>query len=274
MMRLSRLAEQDPLWIMLSPPGAMMLAAELGYRGRPLVASGVWRMRPATTIARDPQLDARALALLLAFSFGASAAQRYDARRQLVIEDAIPLRALYSRSTLLAQPQRGAVPRFAAAMMWTYAPDSGLLHRDVDSPPTSTRPRRSPSRSSARSWDLVRTLAQHQPPAQGADDMLKLLIDASSVNSKRVQAYISHVPDPIIWLLLGTAVGSLATVGYSGGLAGHRGIVARVLFSLVVCGTTFIILELDRPARGVLRVDQGPMIQLRQLIDQDSGAST
>ncbi len=271
MIRLSWLSEQDPLWIMLILMAAMMLAAELGYR------VGRWWHPRSENAARDHFGAIRnsmlgLLALLLAFSFGASA-QRYDVRRQLVIEDAIPLRALYLRSTLLAQPQRAQFLGLLRQYVDLRA-DSSLLHRDVT--PADVDLAEVLSQSLFRQmWDLVRTLAQHEPPAQGADEMLKLLIDASSVNSKRVQAYISHVPDPIIWLLLGTAVGSLATVGYSGGLAGHRGIVARVLFSLVVCGTTFIDLELDRPARGALAsIKKFDDSVKDSSSDQTSGAST
>jgi hypothetical protein len=123
-----------------------------------------------------------------------------------------------------------------------------------------------------QTWQLVRAMAQQEPPVKGTDEMLRLLIDVSSVHDKRVQAFQARVPDPIIWLLLGNAVIGTAAIGASGGLKKHRGISTIILYSLVVCATIFVVLEMDRPGRGVLRPDEGPMIRLKQLVNLDREA--
>ena len=267
-MRLSWLCEQDASWIMLILAVAMILAAEFGYR------AGLWRQPRSEGAARDHFGAIRnsllgLLTLLLAFSFGMSA-QRYETRRQLVIEDATPLRGLYLRSTLLPDSQRGQFKKLLRQYVDQRA-DPNLIHRDVSADEVAQAVARSESLQ-GQMWELVRAMAQQDPPAKVADEMLKLLIESSTVNSKRVQAFVTRVPDPIVWLLLGTAVTCMAAVGFSGGLSKHRGILATVLFSLAVCVTIFVILELDRPAKGILRADQGPMIQLKQLVDRDSEA--
>ena len=267
-MRLSWLCEQDASWITLILMVAMMVAAEVGY------LAGRWWHPRSEAAAKDHFGAVRnsllgLLALLLAFSFAMSS-QRYETRRQLVMEDAIPLRALYLRSSLLPDPQRGQFKKLLRQYVDTRA-DNTLIQRDLTADDVAHAAARSVA-IHGQMWELVREMAQHEPPTKGADEMLKLLIEASTVHSKRVQAYVSRVPYPVIWLLLGTAVTSLGAVGYSGGLGKHRGMLARILFSLVVCGTVFVVLEMDRPARGVLRVDQGPMIQLKLLVDRDPEA--
>jgi hypothetical protein len=269
-MRLSWLCEQDASWITLILVVAMMVAAEVGY------LAGRWWHPRSEDGAKDHFAAVRnsllgLLALLLAFSFGMSA-QRYETRRQLVTEDATPLRALYLRSSLLPDPQRGQFKKLLRQYLDTRADNALIIRRDLTAEEVAQAAARSETIHS-QMWELVRAMDQREPPAKGADEMLKLLIDVSTVHSKRVQAYVSRVPDPIIWLLLGTAVTALGAIGFSGGLTKHRGMLARILFTLVVCGTVFVVVEMDRPGRGVLRVDQGPMIQLKQLVDQDPESS-
>ncbi len=267
-MRLSWLCEQDALWIVLILAAGMMLAAELAY------LAGRWWRPTAEAAAKDHFGAIRnsllgLLALLLAFSFGMSA-QRYETRRQLVVEDATPLHALYLRSSLLPDPQRSQFKKLLREYL-DFRGDETLIHRDVTSKEIAEAAAHSES-IHARMWESAKSMAQQDPPSKQAEEMIKLLIESSTVHGKRVQAYVSRVPDPIVWLLLGSAVISMAAVGFSGGINRHRGMLARILFSLVVCGTVFVVLEMDRPGRGVLRVDQGPMIRLKLLVDRDPEA--
>jgi hypothetical protein len=174
------------------------------------------------------------------------------------------------RSSLLSEPQRSQFKRLLRQYVDVRADDE-LIQRSLTPQEVAGVSARAEG-IHARMWDFIKSMAHEDSSLKQPEEMLKLLIESSTVHSKRVQAYASRVPDPIIWLLLGTAVVSMVTLGFSGGLNEHRGMLARILFSLVVCGTIFVVLELDRPARGVLRVDQGPMIRLRQLVDQDPEA--
>ena len=267
-MRLSWLCEQDPLWIVLILAAGMMLAAELGYR------AGRWWHPKAEEPARDHFGAIRSsllglLALLLAFSFGMSA-QRYEMRRELVVQDTTPLQALYLRSSLLPDPQRGQFKRLLREYVDVRA-DDRLLERDLTSQEVAEAAARSEGLH-AKMWQSVKSMAQQDPPLEQADEMLTLLIQSSTTHSRRVQAYLSRVPDAIVWLLLGTAVVAMVAVGFSGGLHKHRGMLARLLLCLVVCGTVFVVLEMDRPGRGVLKVDQGPMVRLKHLVDRDAEA--
>ncbi len=99
--------------------------------------------------------------------------------------------------------------------------------------------------------------------------MLKGLIDASSIHRERLRAYESRVPDPVIWLLLFGALTAMSAVGLAGGLGNHRGMPARVIVSLLLCATIYVILDLDRPNRGLIRVSQTPMIHLQRVFDRD-----
>mgnify|MGYP001823731136 FL=1 len=62
-----------------------------------------------------------------------------------------------------------------------------------------------------------------------------------------------------LWVV--TALGML-TVGYQSALAGSRRTWAMVPLVLAFCVVLCVALDLDRPQRGILRVDQGPMMRL------------
>jgi hypothetical protein len=66
------------------------------------------------------------------------------------------------------------------------------------------------------------------------------------------------------------AATAMATVGISAGRCNHRSTLARVLLGILVCGTIYIVLDLDRPLHGLTRVDQGPMLRVKQVLEQDA----
>ena len=49
----------------------------------------------------------------------------------------------------------------------------------------------------------------------------------------------------------------------SAGAARHRNLFVTVAFALLVTMVIFTILDLDRPRRGVIQVDQAPMLDLQ-----------
>lgn len=81
-----------------------------------------------------------------------------------------------------------------------------------------------------------------------------------------------HVPELVLGLLYITFVISGALVGYTKGLAGRRtSFVTHIMVWLIVV-MVFIILDLDRPYRGVIRVSQQSLIDLQTAIRDDGAA--
>jgi hypothetical protein len=50
--------------------------------------------------------------------------------------------------------------------------------------------------------------------------------------------------------------------GFLGGLGNHRGLPARIAVSLMLCGTIYVTLDLDKPHQGLIKVSQSPMLHL------------
>jgi hypothetical protein len=58
-------------------------------------------------------------------------------------------------------------------------------------------------------------------------------------------------------------------MGYSAGLSGKRVIAPIVLVSFLITLIVFIIVDLDRPKRGLIQVNQSGMTELLQSVNDD-----
>ncbi len=80
----------------------------------------------------------------------------------------------------------------------------------------------------------------------------------------RDAALSRHVPETVLFLLYGTFLMSGCVVGFTAGLSGHRtSFVTYIMTGLIVI-LVFIIVDLDRPRRGLIQVDQHQLIALRE----------
>ena len=52
-------------------------------------------------------------------------------------------------------------------------------------------------------------------------------------------------------------------MGYSGGLSGSRVLMPTLMVSFLISLIVFLIIDLDRPKRGIIQVDQTPIVMLK-----------
>jgi hypothetical protein len=76
------------------------------------------------------------------------------------------------------------------------------------------------------------------------------------------------VPEVIMFLLFGTFLMTSVVLGYAAGVAGHRpSSVSYLLVGLIVV-LTFVIIDLDRPRRGLIKVDLTSLSDVKTMIDK------
>jgi hypothetical protein len=261
----SWLYHQNPLWIVAALVVVMTIAAEFGFRL-------CRRWHPRSDDARRGHLRSilgsllGLLALLLSFTFVMSA-NRYEARRQLVLSDANSLEGLYLLSSLLPEESR--------------KPFKQSLRKYVDLRSQVAHFRHDPSTQEiaalsaevevlhSQMWKAAQESAAANPPAKFAEPILKGLIDALSIHRARMFGWESRVPDSIICLLLLGCVAGMSAIGLSGGLGNHRGLPARVIVTVLLCATIYVVLDLDRPHEGLIHINQSPMLHLQSILDGD-----
>lgn len=103
-----------------------------------------------------------------------------------------------------------------------------------------------------------------EPKAIRLSMLASALNDMIDVSADRKEARQNRVPELVLWMLLVTAAVSGALGGYAFGAAGHRSLLATLGFAVMVSMVVFTVLDLDRPRRGLIRVDYSGMTELRQ----------
>jgi hypothetical protein len=198
------------------------------------------------------------LALLLGFSFQMAMA-RWDLRKHATIDEANAIGTTYLRSSLLPEPQRTAI----RAQLVDYV--DARLSRDVMSPSAEARTSSATQAQviQARIWELAvaAAFADPRPTTSGLFvQSLNAMIDA---NGTRVALIEDHVPESILWLLLGIAIASMGLAGYTSGVARRGRLVAGLLVVLLVSSVIALVVDLDRPSLGLIRVSDANLRALR-----------
>jgi len=254
-----------PLWgLLLLVAVVLWLAMEGGYR------IGQWRHLQAPD-ERDQPVGAMVasilglLALVLGFTFSL-AASRFEARRQVVLDEANAVGTTYLRSRLLPEPQRAETSRLLREYIQVRI--RGVQEGDPD--------------AAIKESERIHELLWTQAAAVGAQDrgsimtglFVQSLNELIDLHAKRVLVGLRSRLPLIIWAgLYGLAMLGMAAVGYQSGLAATRRSPAMlglvVAFSLVL----YLIADLDRGQEGLLRVSQQAMIDVQRSMQPVAASS-
>lgn len=204
------------------------------------------------------------LALLLGFTFSL-ALERHDDRSRALGAEANALGTLWLRSGLLPESLRADTqPRLAAYIRQRI---------ETTSLPQSEHARHAElaRREAAMQADLWRLAAASAAPQSGLDPEFAALYveamnDAIDAHGVHEAASARHVP-PVVLLLLLLSFGLAGSVvGYASGVHGHRGLVSNTLMLGLITVLVYLIVDLDRPRRGLIMVDPAAMQQLEALL--------
>ena len=239
------------------------LFATLGLSLRLGILVGAWRAQRESDRAYSQLTTQQGamlglLALMLGFSFSMATA-RWDLRKHAAIDEANAIGTAYLRTALLPEPQRGEIRTLFVAYV------DARLSRDATSPDSAERARAGAEsqRLQRRIWDLavVAAFADPRPTTSGLFvEALNTMIDAQGT---RVALGEDRVPGVILWLLIVVAVGSLALTGYASGIVLQPRHGAGLLVALLVSLVILLVVDLDRPSRGAIRVSDASLRALQ-----------
>lgn len=199
------------------------------------------------------------LGLLLGFTFAMSV-NRFDARKQLVLDESNGIGTAWLRAAFLSDPVRDKM----RATMEDYV-DSRLKGAEapVGSPAFEQQVERS-LQDQQSMWSLtVAELKASNTPATAL--FAASLNDVIDLDSKRQVAARNHVP-PSVWLLLWlVSCTACCITGYTTGLGeSGRYLLPMVILPLLLSLVIAIIADLDNPQSGIIRVSQQSMRDLQQ----------
>ncbi len=195
------------------------------------------------------------LALLLGFTFSMSM-QRYDNRSMAMIEEANAIGTTILRVELLPATHKSVMD----SLLQEYVAlriASGTL--DMSQEAERREHQVKVTQLQNRMWAQAVEAAQEDPRPVTTGAFIQSLNGLIDSQGKRSALLQMHVPEVVLILLFLVFVSSGGMLGYSSGLTGSRVMMPLALISLLITLIVFIIVDLDRPRRGIIQVDQAPM---------------
>lgn len=237
---------------------ALVACIELGHRaGRRRVAVTLPAVREHVNAIQAAILGL--LALLLAFTFSL-ALQRHDSRSEAVVDEANAIGTAFLRTDLLKPPLRDEARQALARYVDLRVQEATLALTDAASRPALVA---QATGVQGTLWTIAARAAQADAASHGAAQFVQAVNDLIDSFGRRDAALARHVPELVTTLLFATFLLSGGILGYAAGVSDHRpSLVTYVLVVLMVV-LVFIVLDLDRPRRGVIQVSHQSLVSLQ-----------
>ena len=249
----------DPAYLILLVPGLIfpmtLIMLEVGRR------VGLRRMTqdPKSARAGTGAVEGAVFALfglLIAFTF-ASAAARYETRRDLILRHATAIGTAWMRLVLLpekAQPEiRKNFRQYVDAIMQSpyWFGEDPRVYEQIAAQVFKLQ---------GKIWQLAETAAPREGHPQVASLVLPALNEMFDLSTSRYSVAKFHISEVILSFLFVLSMLASLLAGYAMGAAKHRNWLHMILFALLVTLTLYIIFDLEFPRVGFIRLDKADNI--------------
>lgn len=199
------------------------------------------------------------LSLLIGFTFSLALA-RYEDRRDLIVAEAAQIRLAALRLEALPTPVREAV----GANLRAYLV-SRIAFFEAGSAPSDIR---AAGAASDRLQDAMQRQVREQAALDGHAAQTRAMADALDpmivMAMRRETAAVERIPARVLELLFLFGLLAMTILGHGTGATPGRPWTPTLAFTVLVSAAMVLIVDLDRPRGGDIRVSQAPMLELRQ----------
>jgi hypothetical protein len=201
------------------------------------------------------------LGLILAFSFSGALA-RFDARRQLVVEEANAIGTAWLRVDLLpaeAQPpMRELFRRYLDSRIETYqkVPDMAAAKAEVAQS----------VKLQGEIWSLAVSSSQNSPTPQATMLLLPALNAMIDITATRAEAARLHPPLIIFAMLGALTLACSLFAGYDMASRRSLNLLHSASFAVVLAVTFYVIIDLEYPRLGLIQITDSDqvLVELRK----------
>jgi hypothetical protein len=197
------------------------------------------------------------LGLLLAFTF-AIALGRYDQRRLAVLAESNAIGDFYTCASLLKEPFRSSLQE----VIRDHAQDQlDTPHETLTGADEKKATQRSQERFARMTAIVNEAIAAGTPLALPLTNTLN---NVTSSNASRIAMYQERLPWPIVLLLLLASVVPAFLIGEKQGASQKVHATGSISFIVVVTLVVFVIVDLNQPHRGLIKVSQDSLARTVQ----------
>ena len=251
-----------PIWVLYLGLGLLLWAAvEGGY------FLGERRQRSTEYVDESRTAQAGivlgAMLALAGFMLGftySMAGSQFDSRRQLVIDDVNAIGTAFLRTAYLPEPQRTT----SRKLFSEYVAGRDTLFVESREAKLDRA-----EQLQQQLWDEATALAR-KAPTPVISLYIQSLNELIDLHGKRVyvESWV-RIPDMVIATLALLSILMMVLTGYLLGLRERRYGFPTVVMMLTYATVFLLVIDLDRPARGLFYVDQEPMVQLGASIQRE-----
>lgn len=236
------------------------ISAVLGYRLGARMADSRESARAHVGVMQGMLFSLLTLLLSFTLSF---ALNRYEARRDIITQEANAIGTAFLRSLTLPEPYR----QLAKTKLRLYLETRDALYDAMPGTPAFNEVLAATDRMHVSLWRDVERLDLQYPEAKSTELYERALNDVIDAHSTRTAAMTVYIPGVVLWMLMILTVACTFALAYSRGLSGSRTIASQVFISLAMIMTVMVILDVDHPRRGLIRVPNTPIESAQALID-------
>jgi len=233
----------------------LILALESGFRlGRFVIR----RRTPTEAEKSSINFATAGMVGLLAFLLGVSlsmASDRYQQRRDSVLHEANAIGTAWLR----AQVATGAEGETLQRLLRDYTETRIAAVRGSPDNAEVDRFNQRTNALQTEMWRSVRAVAERAPtPISGLlMSSFNEMFDLALSNRRN---FATHVPAYVLRLLLTVSILTVGAVGFGFGIVGNRQVILSLLLLAVWALAIVLIIDIDRPQSGGVRIDPAPLI--------------
>ena len=199
------------------------------------------------------------LGLLLAFSFS-GATSRFDARRQLIVQEANAIATAYQRLDLAPTDQSELRRLFRDYVDTRLQGFQQILDR-----PRADEQFARAAQIEKEIWTRALAAGREDPTQNVSRLLLPALNQMSDVANQRAIALETYMPEAVFWLLVGVVLMSGILAGHGMARRPRRSWLHMLLFSAIISLTITVMFDFNYPRYGLIRIDTADrlLLQLR-----------
>ncbi|MBM3976821.1 MAG: DUF4239 domain-containing protein [Planctomycetes bacterium] len=244
-------------WIASALLAISALCVSLGHRlGRRAGASAGEAQRAQVNALQTSMLGL--LALVLGFTFSL-ALGRYDDRSTTLAGEANALGTTLLRSSLLPRPFDAQARILLAQYVELRIEESSIGLDDFESRAELHARTKAVGKEL---WGTAKRAVELDDSPVRTGLFVQSLNDMLDAFDLREAVLNRHVPEFVMLLLFVILALAAFAMGYASGFGGHRPPALTHVLLLLLVLVMFLIIDLDRPRRGWIRIDRTPLLEL------------
>ena len=227
---------------------AMVVCLELGFRiarhrarGDGSAHEGLGSMEAAVFAL---------LGLLLGFAFS-NALGRFDARRGLIVQEANAISTAYLRLDLAPAEDQAAL----RTLFREYLDGRLKVYATPQDEAATAQSIKEAEALQQRVWNAVIDSSSRDPGQNVVRVLVPAINQMIDITTVRTLALYTKIPTAILALLHLVALSSAMIAGYAMAKRGRRSILHVILYAASVAMTIYVVLDLEHPRRGLIRLD-------------------